>query len=179
MAHHTWYLVQVDPNAMILCITVEKHPKLQEWVRAIFDTRDQTSRRKGCLFDIAVKIFGILVQYELSKLAQLSESISLSIGPKANTYRKLLSRPNLGHIKGVKFELDRISFVRLHHLDISRPFDFFSLFNGIPKIPLRIIRIDPTDFLGFSCRELLLPVLREKVIFDVNKFASRIDPDDY
>jgi len=35
---HTWDLVVVDTNSMVLGITVEEHAELQEHVRAVLDT---------------------------------------------------------------------------------------------------------------------------------------------
>lgn len=96
---------------------------------------------------------------------------------RSSTYRKLISRPNLGDIKRVKFEFHWVSFFRLHNLNICGPFNFLPLFNCFPKIPLGIIRIDTTDFFGFRGSELFLTMFRKKVILDVYKFAFRIDPE--
>jgi hypothetical protein len=53
---------------MVLCITIEKHTKLKQGVRAILNSRDHRARGKSSLFDIAVKILGVLVEDKTAKL---------------------------------------------------------------------------------------------------------------
>jgi hypothetical protein len=63
-----WNLVQIDSDSMVLCITIEKHTKLKQGVRAILNSRDHRARGKSSLFDIAVKILGVLVEDKTAKL---------------------------------------------------------------------------------------------------------------
>ena len=46
--------MQIDSNAMILRITIEKHAELQERVRAVLNARYQTAGRECGLLDVPV-----------------------------------------------------------------------------------------------------------------------------
>jgi hypothetical protein len=58
----TWNLMQIDPNTVILDITVEEHAELQERIGTILDSGNHASRREGRLFNIAMEILRVLVE---------------------------------------------------------------------------------------------------------------------
>lgn len=54
--------MQIDPNTVILDITVEEHAELQERIGTILDSGNHASRREGRLFNIAMEILRVLVE---------------------------------------------------------------------------------------------------------------------
>jgi hypothetical protein len=64
--------MQIDPDPVILCVTIEEHAKLQQRIRAVLDPRHHASRREGGLFYVSVEVLGVLVQDQLAKFMQLS-----------------------------------------------------------------------------------------------------------
>jgi len=53
--------VKVDAKAVILSITVQEHPELEEHVRTLLDTRDHTTGRESRFLYIAMVIFWIFI----------------------------------------------------------------------------------------------------------------------
>jgi hypothetical protein len=53
--------MQIDPDPVILCVTIEEHAKLQQRIRAVLDPRHHASRREGGLFYVSVEVLGVLV----------------------------------------------------------------------------------------------------------------------
>ena len=92
------------------------------------------------------------------------------------TYGKLVPRPDLCYVKGIEAKLIGISILRLHDLNISFPDDLFTVFNGVPELPLRIVRVNAGSFDGLGFGHLLLTMLGEEVVFDVDKFTFLIHP---
>ena len=88
----------------------------------------------------------------------------------------LVPWPDFGYIKGIEAELVRISFFGLHDLYVSFPGKFFAFLDGFPELLLRVVWVFAQSYDGFRLGELLLAVGGEKLIFDVDKFAIRIDP---
>ena len=56
------HLVQIDTDAMVLSITVKEHAELKKRVRAIFDTRHQTTGAECRLLHVPMVVLGVLVQ---------------------------------------------------------------------------------------------------------------------
>ena len=55
-------LVQVDSDAVVLGVAVEPAAVLQEGVRGVFDAGDHGAWGEGGLLDVAVVVFGVLVE---------------------------------------------------------------------------------------------------------------------
>lgn len=72
---HTWNLVQVDTNSMILRVSVEEHAELQEWIWAVFDTWHHAAWRECCLLDVSVEVLGVLVQNHAAEVMHLLVSV--------------------------------------------------------------------------------------------------------
>ena len=153
-------LVQIDADTVILGIAVEEHAELKQWVRAIFDARYHASRRECRLLDVAVIVLRILVEDQVSEFV----------------HGKLVPRPDFGHIKGIEAELVCIGFIGLHDLDVGFPGDFLTFLDGFPELLLGVVGVLARGHDGFRLGELLLAVGGEKVIFDVDKLALRVDP---
>lgn len=79
-------VMQVYADAVILCISIEEHAELEQWVRGVLNTRYHTAWRKGGLFYVSVKILRVFIQHKLAKLLR----------------RKLLSRLGLSNVKWIK-----------------------------------------------------------------------------
>ena len=67
-------LVQIYTDAVILCIAIEEHAELKEWVRRVLDTRDHTARGKGGLFYITMIVLRVFVEHKAAELVHLRQS---------------------------------------------------------------------------------------------------------
>lgn len=166
---------------MILCVSIEKHPEIQQGVRAVLDTWNHGTWGKCSLFDVSVEVLWVPIQDELSHLMQLKHSESANDlkwrGCWENTYRKLSFRPDLRDIERVKPELLGVCLIRIHDLNMQRPRHRDPFLNCFPKVSLRVIRIftaQPGCFIG--C-ELLLTRVRKEMVLDIDKFSFLIDPE--
>ena len=65
------YLVEVDANAVILCVAVEEHAELEERIRGIFNAGYHTAWTERCLLDIAMVIFRVFVEHQTAKIVHL------------------------------------------------------------------------------------------------------------
>ena len=153
-------LMQIDADTVILCIAVEEHAKLEQWVRAILDARYQASWGECRLLDVPVIVFWILVEDEIPKFV----------------HWKLVPWPDFGHIKRIEAELVCIGFFRLHDLDVGFPGYFFTFLDGFPKLLLGVVWVLARSHDGFGFGELLLAVGGEEVILDVDEFTLRVNP---
>jgi hypothetical protein len=152
--------MQVDTNAVILSITVEKHAELEKSVGAVLDTWNHGSGRECRLLDIAVVVLGVLVQDNLSELLE----------------RELLARPDLGYIEGVKSKLSWVSLFGLHRLNVCGPLRVLLCLNLLVKLPLGVVWVLATKTVCLLARELLLTVLGKEGVLDVHKLSSSVDP---
>src|SRR6478735_7218026 len=59
---------------------------------------------------------------------------------------------------------------------MSRPLNLLTLFNGLPKISLRVIGIFTAHLHSFTVSELLLTVLCDEVVFDVDELSVGVYP---
>lgn len=161
---HEWTvdgdLVEVDSNAMVLCIAVEEHAELEKGIRRVFDTRNHAAGRESRLLDVSVEVLGVLIKNEATKLL----------------HGELISGPNLGDVEGIEAEFIGVSLLRLHDLNLGRPFDLLATLNGFPEISFGVVRILTTHLNGFLVCELLLTVLCDEVILDVDEFTVLVDP---
>jgi hypothetical protein len=75
---HTWDLVVIGASkTMILGVAVEEHAELEQWVRTVLDSRNHGAWREGGLITVAMMVLWILVDGELSELAQLDMNIGI------------------------------------------------------------------------------------------------------
>ena len=153
-------LVQVDANAVVLSVSIEKHAELEQWVWAFLDTGHHATGRECSLLDIAMEVLGVLVQDQFAELM----------------HGELTARPDFGNIEGIEAELVGVGLFRLHYLDICFPCDFFAFLNGLPELFLGVIWVLTGGHDGLRLCHLLLPMRCEEVVLDVDKFALLVDP---
>ena len=91
-------------------------------------------------------------------------------------YAQRRTKPTFGYIEGVKAQLVSVSVLGLHDLHICFPDYFDSLFNSIPELSLRIVRIHTGHLDCFWFGHLLLSVFGKEVIFDVHELPFLIYP---
>ena len=84
--------------------------------------------------------------------------------------------PDFRHVKWVKTEILSVGLIRLHNLHVSSPHYFLTFFDGVPKLPLGIVRILTGNSDCFGLRELFLTMLRQEMILDIDKLALFVDP---
>lgn len=60
---------------MILSVAVEEHTELEEWVRAIFNSRNHTARGEGSLFDVTMVVLRVLVEDKAAKFVHLQKRV--------------------------------------------------------------------------------------------------------
>lgn len=176
---HTWDLVQVDADAVVLRVSVEEHTKLQQRIRTVFDTGDHAAGRECCLLDISVEILGILVQDHAAEVMHLILSVhQLHLFRRffLGAYGELISGPDFGNIERVKAEYIDVCVRWLHDLDLCVPYNLFSILDGFPEFLLRIIGILARDPDRFWTGELLLSVFGNEMVFDINELALLVDP---
>ena len=150
--------MQIDPDTMILSVAEEEHVELQEVTRRVFNTRNHAPGSESNLLYVAVKVLRIFVQ--------LPEVM----------HRKLTPWPDFYHVKEVETKILWVRLFRLHYLHAGSPFDLLALLDGILQVPPRVIRIISTHANSLSACEMLLPVLRQEVIFNIDKGAVFIHP---
>lgn len=61
----------VDTDTVELCVSIEEHAELQQWIRAVFDTWYHGTWREGSLVDISVVVLRILGHMQFAELLQL------------------------------------------------------------------------------------------------------------
>ena len=64
-------------------------------------------------------------------------------------YRELSPRPDSCHIKKIEANFIWIGILGLHNLNIGLPVDFFAVFDGVPELPLTVVRINAGGLNGF------------------------------
>ena len=55
------HLMEIDPDAMVLGITVKEHTELKKWIWAVLDTRHHATRAEGSLLHVPMIVLRVLV----------------------------------------------------------------------------------------------------------------------
>lgn len=119
-------LLEIDSDAMAMCIRIGKQPGLQHRVRRRFDARGQVGRVERNLLDFGEIVHRILIERELADLGQ----------------GKLLLRPDVCKIKHVDALLlpQLLSLLGRHGLNLDRPLGELAALDGLVQVLLGMIR---------------------------------------
>lgn len=127
---------------MTVGIRVREETGLQDRVGRWLDTRHQVRRVKSNLLNLREVVLGVLVQEELSDLAEL----------------ELVLGPDVGHVENVNLLLlpQLLGLLRRHGLDADIPTGVVALLNSLIQILGRVVgRVVGRVFLGDESSALL------------------------
>jgi len=178
VSNHTWDLVQIDANAVVLGVSVKEHTELQQRIRTVFDTWHHAARRECCLFNISVEVLGVLVQHHAAEVMHLEASVNQLdlIEGFTCAYRELTSGPDFRNIERVKAKDFNVCVCWVHDLNLCVPNNLLSILDSLPEFLFRIIGVDARHLDRLGSGVLLLSVLGDEMIFDVNELALLVDP---
>jgi len=91
---------------------------------------------------------------------------------------KVTIKLTFGDIEGDETQFVSVSILGLHNLRICLPDFFFTVLNGVPKLSLRIIRVDTRHLDCFGFGHLLLTIFGKEDIFDIHEVSLLLHPVD-